>query len=934
MKKQLLIIILFFILGHINYTYSQQSLNCKVFLESHSKKLVVQQKIIYKNQYPYPIDQLTFSDWNHSFSNRQTPLGKKLSDQFVRNFHLSNKSERGETFLNTITVNNNVVTPQRFSNQIDLFSIPVFNLKSGDSIEIQLNYELQIPNSKFTRSGTNKEDFYLKDCFLLINKQINSNTGVTYSNENTEDATYEEVKEMLFSFEIPDQYNIISNLDSINSKTFKSTHSKEYQFIIEKNKTFETLSNDNISIITNLESKNVNDIQKFLIIDRIIKYFEKHIGKSKTKRLLISQVDYDRNPFYGLNQLPSLLSPFPDSFLYELKFLKVYSQSFLKSNLNIDWRKDHYLLDAIQHYYLINYIEEYYPNINLAGTLNRFKILKGYEFTNAKFNEQYYHAYLIMARKTLDQALNTPKNKLSKFNEQIALKYKAGLAFKYLENYLEDQSLEKSIQEFFNINQEKFCNTIDFETILKKNTEKNIDWFFHELVSSKELVDYHFGKIQKHNNQIQLEIKKNHNSSIPFTLSGYKNKEKIFQKWIIPHFEKDTTFAFNTKELDQFVINENNYFPELNKKNNYKTTNFFKPNRPIDFTFFRDLENSKRNQIFYYPNIDYNVYDGALISLILNNESFIARPFNYEINPSYSFNTQSLTGSGFIGYSLNKPSNTNFQTRFTLSTSYYHYIQNASYFRVIPALIFRFRNLDITKNEYKTLSFRQVFVNKEFSPLSKDTLSPLKYSVFNARYSFGNNETAKGYHISNQIQIGNEFAKYINEISYRKLFENNYQIGFRFYGGIFLYKNTNSSYYDFGLDRPKDYLFDYSFYGRSEKSGFFSQQIIIAEGGFKSKFSNPYANQWLTAVNITSSLWKWVQVYGDVGLYKNKYSNPNWVYDTGIHFNIVPDYFEIFCPIYSKNGWEIGQKNYAEKIRFQFTINPKTLLGIFNRKWF
>ncbi|MFK7000833.1 aminopeptidase [Flavobacterium oreochromis] len=934
MKQHFLIFIWLFTLNNVNRTYSQQSLDCKVVLEPHSQKLVVHQKIIYKNQYPYPINKLIFNDWNHSYSNRQTPLGKKLSDQFVRNFHLSNKNERGETFLNSIKVNNTIVSPLRIPDKIDLFSIDIPSLKPNDFVEIQLDYELKIPNSKFTRWGVNKDDFYLKDCFLLVNRQINSNTAVLYSNENTEDATYESIDEMIFSFELPNQYKISSNLDPIDSKTFKSKNLKEYQFIIEKDKTFETISNDNMTIVTNLDSKNINDIQKFLVIDRIINYFQKHLGKSKTNKLLISQVDYDRNPFYGLNQLPNILSPFPNSFLYELKFLKIYSQNFLKSNLNIDWRKDHYLLDAIQLYYLINYIEEYYPNINLAGTLNRFKILRGYELISAKFNEQYYHAYLMMARKTLDQALNTPKNNLSKFNEQIALKYKAGLIFKYLENYLEDQSLEKSIQEFITINHQQFCTSTDFEKILKKNAQKNIDWFFNELIPSKEFVDYHFGKIKNNNNQIELEIKKNQNSNIPFTLSGYKNKEKIFQKWIIPNFEKDTTLIFNRKELDQFIINENIFFPELNKKNNYKTTPFFKTNRPFRFTFFRDLEDSKRNQIFYYPNIDYNVYDGVLLSLIFNNESFIGRPFNYEISPSYSFNAQSFTGSGFVGYSLNKPSNHNFQTRFTLSSSYYHYIQNASYFRIIPALTFRFRNLDITKNEYKSLSFRHVFVNKEFSPLSKDTLSPLRYSVFNARYSFGNNETAKGYYVSNQIQIGNEFAKYISEISYRKLFENNYQIGFRFYGGLFLYKNTNSSYYDFGLDRPKDYLFDYSFYGRSEKSGFFSQQIIIAEGGFKSKFNNPYANQWLTALNITSSLWKWIQLYGDIGLYKNKYHDPNFVYDTGIHFNIVPDYFEIYCPIYSKNGWEIGQKNYTEKIRFQFTINPKTLLGIFNRKWF
>jgi hypothetical protein len=54
------------------------------------------------------------------------------------------------------------------------------------------------------------------------------------------------------------------------------------------------------------------------------------------------------------------------------------------------------------------------------------------------------------------------------------------------------------------------------------------------------------------------------------------------------------------------------------------------------------------------------------------------------------------------------------------------------------------------------------------------------------------------------------------------------------------------NYYSFALDRPTDYLFDYNYYGRSENTGFFcQQQLIIAEGGFKSK-QIPFANQWMT----------------------------------------------------------------------------------------
>ena len=149
-----------------------------------------------------------------------------------------------------------------------------------------------------------------------------------------------------------------------------------------------------------------------------------------------------------------------------------------------------------------------------------------------------------------------------------------------------------------------------------------------------------------------------------------------------------------------------------------------------------------------------------------------------------------------------------------------------------------------------------------------------------------------------------------------------------------MYNNSNSDFYSFGLDRPKDYLFDYSYYGRSENSGIFSQQLIIAEGGFKSKFANPYANQWMTTFNATSSIWKWIHLYGDVGLYKNKGLNPKFVYDSGIHLNLVPDYFELFLPMYSSNGFEMGQKNYQEKIRFIVTLSPRTLVNLFTRKWF
>jgi hypothetical protein len=108
----------------------------------------------------------------------------------------------------------------------------------------------------------------------------------------------------------------------------------------------------------------------------------------------------------------------------------------------------------------------------------------------------------------------------------------------------------------------------------------------------------------------------------------------------------------------------------------------------------------------------------------------------------------------------------------------------------------------------------------------------------------------------------------------------------------------------------------------------------VAEGGFKSKLSTPYANQWITTLNASYNVWNWIEVYGDTGFLKNKNTNPEFVYDCGVRLNLVPDYFEMYLPVYSTNGWEISQNRYNEKIRFVITISPKVLINLFNRKWF
>jgi hypothetical protein len=87
-------------------------------------------------------------------------------------------------------------------------------------------------------------------------------------------------------------------------------------------------------------------------------------------------------------------------------------------------------------------------------------------------------------------------------------------------------------------------------------------------------------------------------------------------------------------------------------------------------------------------------------------------------------------------------------------------------------------------------------------------------------------------------------------------------------------------------------------------------------------------------VNASTNIWKWVFAYGDAGFVKNKGDNAKFLYDSGIRVSMVADYFELYFPVYSNLGWEIGQKNYDQKIRFIVTLDINTLIKLFTREWY
>ena len=389
-----------------------------------------------------------------------------------------------------------------------------------------------------------------------------------------------------------------------------------------------------------------------------------------------------------------------------------------------------------------------------------------------------------------------------------------------------------------------------------------------------------------------------------------------------------------------------NIFPEsvglrtpYNLRNNSATLDGFRLNKkPLQIRIFQDFEDPNYSQLFVMPTVEFrNIYDGVTVGARFYNKTVLRKAFNYRIAPIFSLKSKTLTGKAAINYYQNIDYKNLYRITYGLYYGNRSYAKDLYARQLSPYVTFNFRDKESFRSKkFQALNIRYVDINRDEDSNNILATEEPNYSIFNLRYINTNPGLINYNKWFADFQLSKDFGKISFNYEYRKLLENNRQINLRFFVGAFLYNSnpTDNNYFSFALDRPTDYLFDYSYLGRSEFSGLVSQQLIIAEGGFKSVLETPYANQWMSTINASTSIWNYIQAYGDVGVVKNKSDKLKFVYDSGIRLNLVTDYFEIYFPIYSNLGWEVGQDNYDQKIRFLFTVDVQTLFGLFRRKWY
>jgi len=919
---------------------SQHQINAEATLNSQDHTVKISEQLIYKNDSQNSLQELYLNDWSNSFSNKQTPLAERFAENFKPQFHFEKDEHRGKTTIHAITYADNTTAQWKRTPQGDIIKIVLDQaLLPGTSITITFSYTLTLAPDKFTRFGVTKNGNY-KLKYWLLTPAVFDNKWHYYSNKNIDDL-YQQPTQYSIVFNYPTAFSLTSDLDFVSEKqeantkqlTLKGIHRVATNIYLERDPTFTTVLTDQIAVVSNLSNKKVSPPNRAILIDRIARFLNDNLGSYPHKKIIFSEDDYRHSPVYGFNLLPDFISPFPKDFELDIELLKTFSHKYIRNTLLLNPREDYWLIGAIQVYIMMNYVNTYYPDMKIAGRLSHFPIINWLHASDLGFNDQYSFLYYNASRNNLYQSLSTARDSLIKFNKNIANDYYAGQGMMYLSDYLGKEVLDTVVANFFKQQQLRLTSSTLFKEALQKNTHLPINWFFTDYVKKPSIIDYKITEVKKQEDSLLVTIRNKKGNKGPISLYGLNKREVVFKKWVVPTDSVIQVLA-PKKGVKKLALNYNKVIPENNHRNNFKNISGFL-NKPFQLRLLEDIEDPYYNQLFVIPTFGFNVYDGLFIGPKLFNESLQRKNLRYRLEPQYGLRSKMILGSASISYRDMRRSKKRYFTRYGISGNIFSFNQGLLFRRVSPFITLGFRdNHNLRSNERQFINIRNVTIFRD-QDLSNPNQDP-NYSVFNAQYVYANKNLINYYRGLLDYQISSKFSKISAQFEYRKLFNNNRQLNLRLFAGAFLYNKSqeNGNFFSFALDRPTDYLFDYNYFGRSNDQGFFSQQIIIAEGGFKSQLTPAFANQFITTVNTGTTIWKWIHAYGDLGVVKNKGESLKGVFDTGIRTNFVADYLELYFPIYSNLGWEPALGNYSERIRFILTLDIQTLVGLFTREWY
>lgn len=928
-------------MGVAQVSGQKDSITINAQLYPEEKSIQINQTITYFNQSDKTVDRIKLLNWVAAYRDKGTSLvNRKLEDR-NNSLHFASPKDLGKISNLSVKISENYASTTNSLSEENLFYTLDKPLQPGESVQLQMNYWVQLPNKKFTGYGISKDNIALKYFFIVPDHFDPDNISKRNYIDIEESANYNTHWKVNFS--LPTAYFVESNLQKKLDNSFEGNSDSDPEFVISKTQ-FTTLKINSDDIKTditfgyNLSRQEIQNLEFFLPLQ--LKFIKDKVGTIPTN-IFISEKFRAKEDFFGNNDIAFWkfrFKLFSEAEKTDLDYFGIITKKILDENIIADKENDHWFKNGIKSYLEIQYLKKFYSDTKLLGNLPESEIfglkpLKLFHASKVKLGDRYGLAYQYIMSQNLDQKIDEPFSALSNFNDMAISQFEMGSLFKFSSDKMGNQQFDEILQNFITENKNKPIKPEDFLTKIREKEQSTS--YLSNYIQHKNRINFKLKNFKTKNDSLEIKILKNIDEAIPLQLETETKSGEKTSFWVeTEKNERVKTVIVPSENIYKITVNDDYSFPEANFRDNFLYTNgLFANAKKIKFKFIKDIPNPEYNEIYLNPRIRFsNTYDKFLIGINFKNQSLFDQKFLYSLTPSFSTGTGKLTGSGAVSYSF-LPAESIFRSiTLGISGSYFHYNYDLAYRKGSLFTTFNFRK-DPRSTVSRGISASYNYFERDLNEKMIANRDYDKYNLWSLGYGFSDNQMIHEKSFSISTQGMEDFNKINAEAFYRWEFAPKQKLSVRLFAGYFLRNDTRNSTFNYGISRVSNYSFSYNLLGESANSGILSQQFILADGGFKS-FLPGTVNHWLTSLNVDTSVWKIFHIYADAGLYKNKNNPTQFIWDSGLKVRLIPDFLEIYLPVQSSLGFEPGFKDYGKRIRYTLILNLNTIINAARRGWY
>ena len=104
MKSRLIVnYLLLFLLSTV--AFGQNKIDLEAYFDVDVREIKISQTIQYYNDSNDALSTIYLNDWNNSYATKNTPLAKRLADEYNNKFHLAKNEDRGYSVITSLKQN-------------------------------------------------------------------------------------------------------------------------------------------------------------------------------------------------------------------------------------------------------------------------------------------------------------------------------------------------------------------------------------------------------------------------------------------------------------------------------------------------------------------------------------------------------------------------------------------------------------------------------------------------------------------------------------------------------------------------------------------------------------------------------------------------------------------------------------------------------------